>query len=487
MKSWVLALSLWLFCCGLSWGVDAELKADLLKRRAALASRIGEKGMLIVFSAPERPKTGDTFYEYRQSNNLFYLTGITQSETTLVVMPGNATRKEIIFVKDRNPARETWTGKILSHDEVKEISGVQNVYSSSEFEAFVGTILNSQPFDAPRYVISEEYSKYFSALKKTEADIYLVFEEEQDLSGELTFESDFARRLNERFHGFTIRNAWPVLTELRQVKSPYEIRMLKTAADITAEALLRAYKATKPGVWEYEVEAVVEETYKRKNAFDWGFPSIIASGPNATTLHYESSQRQMKAGDLLLMDVGAEYQYYTADVTRTIPVNGKFSPEQTDIYNVVLQAQEAAMKAIKPGVKLPDVHLAGTEVVKAGLKKLGLITDTSGDQYKIWFMHGVSHWLGMDVHDTGDRQRALETGMAFTVEPGIYIREDALEHLPRTPEYEKFKDAVKAGFEKYKNIGVRIEDDVVVTTNGFENISGKVPRTISEIENAMRN
>ena len=177
-----------------------------------------------------------------------------------------------------------------------------------------------------------------------------------------------------------------------------------------------------------------KNTNKRRNAFDWGFPSIIASGPNATTLHYEVSQRQMKAGDLLLMDVGAEYQFYTADITRTIPVNGKFTAEQSEIYNIVFEAQEASMKAIKPGVRLPDVHNAGTEVVKQGLKKLGLITDTTGDQYKIWFMHGVSHWLGMDVHDTGDRARPLEPGMAFTVEPGIYIREDALDNLPGSRE-----------------------------------------------------
>ena len=486
MKSWILGLLFLFFCCFQSWGVDKELKADLVKRRAELASRIGDNGMLIVFSAPERPKTGDVFYEYRQSNNLYYLTGITQSETTLVLMPGNATRKEIIFVKERNPERETWTGKILSREEVKEISGIQNVYNSSEFETFVSTILNLQPYDLPRYGLSTEYDKFFEALKNTQANIHLIFEDEQTLSGDLTGNSDFAKRLKERFIGFTIRNAWPDLTEMRQVKSPYEIKILKIAADITADALLRAYKTTKPGVWEYEVESVVEETYKRRNAFDWGFPSIIASGSNATTLHYEANQMQMKAGELLLMDVGAEYQFYTADITRTIPVNGKFSPEQTEVYNIVLQAQEAALKAIKPGVKLPDVHKAGTEVVKEGLKKLGLITDTTGDQHKIWFMHGVSHWLGMDVHDTGDRARALEPGMAFTVEPGIYIREDALDHLPRTSENEKFIAAVKPAFEKYKNIGIRIEDDVVVTTNGYENISSKVPRTISEIEKVMK-
>jgi Xaa-Pro aminopeptidase len=464
---------------------DAELKSDLAKRRAAVASKIGDKAMLIVFSAPERPKTGDVSYEYRQSNNLYYLTGITQSETTFVMMPGNATRKEIIFAKDRDPAAETWTGKILSKEEVQEISGVQTVFSSTEFETFMETILNLRPYAVSRYVLTQEYDKFFDALRNSQANIYLVFEGET-LSGPKTEEAEFSGRIRDRFSGFAVRNAWPILTELRQVKSAYEIKMLKEAIDITGDGLLLAIKTAKPGAWEYEIEAVLEETYKRRNAFDWGFPSIIASGPNATTLHYESSQRQMQSGDLLLMDVGAEFNFYTADITRTIPVNGKFTPEQADVYNIVLQAQEAAMKAIKPGVVLPDVHKAGTEVVKEGLKKLGLITDTTGDQYKIWFMHGVSHWLGMDVHDTGDRSRPLEPGMAFTVEPGIYIREDALNNLPQNPENEKFKAAVKSAFEKYKNIGIRIEDDVLVTATGYEHLSKKAPRTITDVENAMR-
>jgi Xaa-Pro aminopeptidase len=486
MKIWIVALLLLIFCSGLSWAVDAELKADLIKRRSALASKIGDKSMLIVFSAPERSKTGDVIYEYRQSNNLYYLTGISQSDTTLVLMPGNETRKEMIFVQERDPRRETWTGKILSKEEVTEISGIQTVYSSSEFENFVGTIMNLFPYKAPRYGLSTEYDVYFEALKNSQANIYLVFEEPQSFTGELTRETQFGNRLKERFRGFTIRDAWPELTYMRQVKSPYEIKMLKMAIDITADAHLRAFKTAKPDAWEYEIEAVIEETYKRRNAFDWGFPSIIASGPNATTLHYEASQRQMKAGELLLMDIGAEYAFYTADITRTIPVNGKFSREQAEIYNIVFEAQEASMKTIKPGVKLPDVHNAGKEVVVQGLKRLGLITDTTGDQSGMWFMHGVSHWLGMDVHDTGESGRALEPGMAFTVEPGIYIREDALDNLPPTPENEKLKAAIKPAFEKYKNIGVRIEDDVLVTSTGYELLSKKLPRAIADVEKAMK-
>lgn len=475
-----------LLICTSAFAQDAELKSEVIKRRAAIASKIGESAMLIVFSAPDRPKTGDVSYEYRQSNNLYYLTGITQADTTLVIMPGNKTRKEIVFASDRDPAQETWTGKILSQQELKDLSGIQNVYSSSRFEEFLERVLNRYNFDTPRYQISEEYDPFFDALKNDAAKIYFVFEDEQSLSGGLTKETEFAKLLKERFNGFTIKDAWPILTDARQVKSDYEIRMAKEAIDITCDGLLAAIKTAKADVWEYQIEAVLEEIYKKRNAFDWGFPSIIASGPNATTLHYETNQRQMKNGDLLLMDVGAEYKYYTADVTRTIPVNGKFSPEQADIYNIVYDAQEASMKAIRAGAKLPDVHNAGSEVVKQGLKKLGLITDTSNDQYKTWFMHGVSHWLGMDVHDTGERKRVLEPGMIFTVEPGIYIRSDALDNLPATPENEKFKAAVKTAFEKYKNIGVRIEDDVLVTSNGYELLSKKAPRSIADVEKAMK-
>jgi Xaa-Pro aminopeptidase len=475
-----------LLICTSAFAQDQELKSEVIKRRAAIASKIGENGMLIVFSAPDRPKTGDVSYEYRQSNNLYYLTGITQADTTLVMMPGNKTRKEILFASDRDPAEETWTGKIFSQQEVKDLSGIQNIYSSSRFEEFLGQVLNRYNFDTPRYQISEEYDTFFNALKNGVAQIYFVFEEEQTLSGGLTKETEFAKVLKDRFNGFAIKDAWPMLTEARQVKSDYEIKMLKEAIDITCEGLVAAMKTAKPDAWEYQVEAALEETYKKRNAFDWGFPSIIASGPNATTLHYETSQRQMKNGDLLLMDVGAEYKYYTADVTRTIPVNGKFSPEQTDIYNIVYDAQEAAMKAIRAGAKLPDVHNAGTEVVKQGLKKLGLITDTNSDQYKTWFMHGVSHWLGMDVHDTGERARELQPGMMFTVEPGIYVRADALDNLPSTPENENFKASVKSAFEKYKIIGVRIEDDVLVTSTGYELLSKKAPRSIADVEKAMK-
>ena len=257
--------------------------------------------------------------------------------------------------------------------------------------------------------------------------------------------------------------------------------MLQHAIDISIEAHERAWANAGKANWEYEVDADVAYTFKLRNADNWGYPDIVGCGPNATTLHYQTSQGQVKPGELLLMDVGAEYEHYSADVTRTFPVNGKFSPAQAEIYQIVYDAQEAVAKASRPGATLSDVNRAGTEVIKDGLLKLGLITDRNSMQHRIWFMHGTSHWLGMNVHDVGGGSKFIP-GAVFTNEPGIYIRPDALDYLPKTPENEKFIAAIKPAFERYKGIGVRIEDDMLVTADGVRWMTEALPRKISDIE-----
>ena len=466
------------------FAADSELRADLIKRREAIGHTIGPNAILILFSSREYLRSNDVEYDFHQQNNLYYLTGISQQQTTLVLMPGSKKRKEFLFVKDRDPLHESWTGKILSHQEAQEISGIQNVYSDKQFGSFVDSILQGNAFDSNRYVPTDEYDDFFDSLKKGNALVYLCFESRPGLEGELTTEFNFANKLRERFLGISIHDAWPILTKMRQVKSDYEIKMMRRAIDTSVEAHFAVWKTAKQGTWEYQVESALEAVYKKNNA-DPAYPSIVASGPNATTLHYDTSQRQLQNGDLLLTDAGAEYNYYTADVTRTIPVNGKFTGEQKDIYQIVYDAQEACFQMAKPGSRLPDLHLKSVEVIKEGLKRLGLITDTAGDQYKLFYTHGLGHWLGMDVHDTGERWRRFEPGMVFTVEPGIYIRADALDNLPATPENEKFKAAVRPAFEKYKNIGIRIEDDVMITKDGYENLSAKLPRTILQVEAAL--
>jgi Xaa-Pro aminopeptidase len=340
------------------------------------------------------------------------------------------------------------------------------------------------------------YEALFAAMSRDEAGLYLLLPREDD-SREFRPEQIFATQWAKTASGFNVRNVAPVFTQLRLRKSPMELKLLQHAIDITVEAIGRSMAMAGRSQWEYEIDAEVLYTFKRRNADHWGYPSIVGCGPNATTLHYVESQGAMKPTDLLLMDVGAEYGHYTADVTRTFPVGGKFTKEQAEIYQIVYDAQEATGRATRPGAIFPqDVHNAAVEKVKDGLLKLGLITERDGlitinknlppqPQYRVWFMHGTSHWLGMNVHDVGGRNVPLEPGMVFTNEPGIYIREDALDVLPKTPENEKFVASVRPAFEKYKNIGVRIEDDLLVTQSGAEWMTKALPRTIAGIEAFM--
>jgi Xaa-Pro aminopeptidase len=340
------------------------------------------------------------------------------------------------------------------------------------------------------------YESLFAAMAKDEAGLYLLLPREDD-SREYRPEQTFATQWAKSANGFNVRNAALIFTQLRLRKSPMELKLLQHAIDITTEAIGRSMAMAGRSQWEYEVDAEVLYTFKRRNADHWGYPSIVGCGPNATTLHYVESQGGIKPNDLLLMDVGAEYGHYTADVTRTFPVGGKFTPQQAEIYQIVYDAQEATARATRPGAIFPqDVHNAAVEKVKDGLLKLGLITDRDSTitisknlppqpQYRLWFMHGTSHWLGMNVHDVGGRNVPLEPGMVFTNEPGIYIREDALDVLPKTPENEKFIAAIRTAFEKYKNIGVRIEDDMLVTQSGAEWMTKALPRSIADIEAFM--
>jgi Xaa-Pro aminopeptidase len=340
------------------------------------------------------------------------------------------------------------------------------------------------------------YETLFAAMAKDEAALYLLLPREDD-SREYRPEQTFATQWAKSASGFNVRNVAPVFAQMRLRKSPMELKLLQHAIDVTTEAIERSMAMAGRSQWEYEIDAEVLYTFKRRNADHWGYPSIVGCGPNATTLHYVESQGGIKPTDLLLMDVGAEYGHYTADVTRTFPVGGKFTPQQAEIYQIVYDAQEATARATRPGAVFPnDVHNAAVEKVKDGLLKLGLITSRDGlitinknlppqPQYRLWFMHGTSHWLGMNVHDVGGRSVPLEPGMVFTNEPGIYIREDALDVLPKTPENEKFIAAIRSAFDKYKNIGVRIEDDMLVTANGAEWMTKALPRSISDIEAFM--
>lgn len=549
---------------------EKERQGELASRRRRVAQEIGPQSIMVLFSAEPRIYTNDVDYEFRQENNLYYLTHLKQKGATLVLLPGNSQASEILFLPRRDPAAETWTGHMYSAEEARATSGISEIWEAGEFEPFMRALRNRQPYRpkaealllsgaamnasarpvtppvpqasqttaeagaaiAARPVSNQTpaivttinasstaqganvsatqaanagsssnissssggpntaaaatgFESLFSAIANNEAGLYLLLPRETE-SREYKQEQNYAAQWAKVATGFMVRNSAPIFTELRLRKSPMELKTLQHAIDITTEAFGRSMAVAGRSQWEYEVEAEVEYTFKRRNADQWGYPSIVGCGPNATTLHYVESQGRIRPGSLLLMDVGAEYEHYTADVTRTFPVGGKFTPEQSEVYNIVYNAQEAAARATKPGAIFPnDVHGAALEVVKDGLLRLGLITDRNSDQYRIWFMHGTSHWLGMNVHDVGGRGVKLEPGMVFTNEPGIYIREDALQYLPKTPENEKFIAAVRPAFEKYKNIGVRIEDDMLVTADGVRWMTAALPRSIPEIESMI--
>jgi Xaa-Pro aminopeptidase len=479
-----------------SFDQDRRL-AELANRRSRLSKTIGDKGILILFSTEPRVYANDVDYEYRQENNLYYLTNLKQKGATLVLTPSNAAYPAILFLPRRNAVAETWTGHMYTPQEASQISGIKEIWEAGEFEPFMRALRNRQPYrpKAEKILRSSNvtrnesgaassalgFDKVFAAAFDNNGEIYLLVPGNGD-SLEYRQEQRFASEWAQSASGFSIKNATPIFAEMRLRKSDFELAMLQHAIDITTEAHERAWVAAADAKWEYEVDAQVAYTFKLRNADHWGYPSIVGCGPNATTLHYEESQGQVKSGELLLMDVGAEYEHYSADVTRTFPVNGKFSPAQAEIYQIVYDAQEAAASATRPGARISDVHRASQDVIKDGLLKLGLITDRNSEQYRIWFMHGTSHWLGMNVHDVGNYGSPLEPGMVFTNEPGIYVRLDALDNLPRTEQNEKFIAAVRPAFEKYKGIGVRIEDDMLVTSSGVKWLTEALPRRMSEIE-----
>ena len=479
----VFALTVFIACAPALWA--GPLQDDLKARRARLMERLTPQSLAIVWSAPTRVYSGDVDYEYRQDSNLLYLTGITQPDTILVLMPGNRTQREIVFVSEPNPRREHWNGHILTKQEVTEASGVATVYYNSQFESFLAAMFAQQTFGAPDLTETKEFATFFSAVANNRASLALPLGPPPAPSAPLTAPFEFARKARERYFNVTVTDTWSILSNLRQVKTPYELGVLELSANISSDAHKAGMRTARPGRFEYEVEAAIEHTYLSRGAMSWGYPSIVGSGPNATTLHYNASSRKLEDGDLILVDAAGNFQGYTVDITRTYPVNGRFTDTQKDVYRVVLAAQEAGIRAAKVGNKTSDIMKATVEVAKEGLLKLGLITDISGEQWRTWYTHGAVHWIGIDVHDVGDYDRPLAAGMTFVIEPGLYIRQDALDNLPDTAANRAFKAAVAPAVAKYKDIGVRIEDSFVLTDGGLKSLSAAVPRTVEDVERLL--
>jgi Xaa-Pro aminopeptidase len=451
---------------------DAERQAELAKRRAAVAEKMADKSMLILFSATPKIYSNSVYYVFRQENNFVYLTGLKQQSATFVMTKDGSTVKEYLFLPVRNPVRETWDGRMYSEEDAKRISGITTLLHLPERTAFRAAMKAGEDF-----VRSGNEPLRIAAPKK----VYMLLPNgPNDTNGNREF--GLETELAEAYFSVPVENARPIFAQLRLVKSPYELKILQHSVDISTEAHMRSQAMAHSAKWEYEVQAEVEYTFRRRGADYWGYPSIVGCGPNATTLHYQLPVDPVRMGDLLLMDVGAEYQHYTADITRTFPVNGKFTKEQREIYQIVYDAQEAVAKMTKPGVRFAALQQEAARVVEEGLFELGLITAKDGEQFRTWYMHGLGHWVGMNVHDVGDYGTPLAPGMVFTNEPGIYLRPDTLEWMANDPNSKAFLDKVKPVFEKYKGIGVRIEDMMLVTPTGVEWMTKALPRSIYDIE-----
>jgi Xaa-Pro aminopeptidase len=489
-----------------SWQRDRL--SDLAARRKAVAEQIGEKGILILYAAEPRNYAGDVDWPYRQENDFFYLTGISQEGSALVMIPGAARFREILFMPPSNPAQESWTGHILTPAEGREISGIETIWDARQLASFLSTLLPqakavfAEPAErggrggargeAPPQPIpvdvNGEFAKQIGSFGDKKSPISMLGAG-RGVAAEFRREAAIAKQLGALDPPLKVKDAGAIFSRLRAVKSPREIDLLQHAVDITEEAFERAYAVSVPGTPEYELQAQFEFTFLRRNAH-WGYPCIVASGVNATTLHYETNRDSMKEGDLLLMDAAAEFGGYSADITRTVPVSGRYSPRQADIYRLVWAAQKAGIDAARPGRTPAEALAAADKVLGEGLFRLGLITDPkSTREIRIWMNHGISHGIGLNVHDPAaggaSSWKEYRPGMVITMEPGLYFRLDALDNLPKTEENGKFMAAVRGAYEKYKGIGVRIEDDILITDGAAKTMSAAIPSKLEDVEAAI--
>ena len=412
-------------------------------------------GVAVFASAPVAIRNNDVEHEYRQDSDFYYLTGFTEPESVLVLATEHPDHASVLFVRPRDPDREVWDGARAGVDGAVKDFGADAAFPISELAQRL-----------PDYLQNHERLLY--RLGKDRA-----FDEK------MLAALDATRARSRRAISWPTQIVDPasMLHEMRLFKSKEELSLMQQAASITRDGHLAAMQMAKPGRYEYEIEAALRQVFRKNGSERPAYAPIVGSGPNATILHYRQNDRRIEPGDLLLIDAGCEYGYYASDVTRTFPVNGKFSAPQEAVYRIVLEAQLAAIGATRPGATLEQIHEQALHVIVDGLLGMGLLT---GDRQKIldeqlyrpFYMHRTSHWLGMDVHDVGayfrqQKPRPLEMGMVITVEPGIYI---AAGNTTVPPEY--------------RGIGVRIEDDVLVTEGGQLNLTADIPKSVSEIERA---
>jgi len=428
------------------------MNAEFATRRARLGDLLGSRSALLLASPPEQLRNGDVHYKFRQDSDILYLTGFEEPETVVLLRPDHPKTPFVMFVRPRNPSEETWTGRR---------AGVEGAVARFGADA--------------AFPIAELDSKLPELLSGVD-DLHLSFGRDEDWDVRVLRMLGRMRAAERRGARAPVRlvDARLSLHEMRLTKSPDEVTALRRAAAITAEAHIAAMQTARAGRGEHEIEALIDYTFRRRGGTGPGYPSIVGCGDNAVILHYVENNAALEEGKLLLVDAGCEVDGFTADVTRTFPVGRRFSPEQRRVYQAVLDVQEAAIAAVRPGVTLDAIHSQVVEQLTQKLVELGLLqgdvaTLVSENAHRPYYMHRTSHWLGMDVHDVGfysveGSARPLTPGMVLTIEPGLYIAPDA------------------AAPPELRGIGVRIEDDILVTDTGYENLTAATPKSVADLE-----
>jgi Xaa-Pro aminopeptidase len=430
--------------------------ANYARRRKQLMRLIGEDAIVIVPAAIERVRSRDTFYPYRPDSDLWYLTGFPEPEAVLVLVPGRAHGETLLFCRERDPEREGWDGPRFGPEGAVEAFGLDDAYPITDLDDILPGLLEGR------------------------SRVYYHFGRDQDfdlkLIGWLNRVRALVRQGAQPPHEFL--ELGHVLDELRLFKDAAEIRLMQRAADISVLAHEAAMRAARPGIREYELQAAVEHAFRMHDAAP-AYGSIVGAGANGCVLHYHANNAIARDGDLVLIDAGAEYRGYAADITRTFPVNGRYTKEQRALHELVLAAQAAALEQARPGVPYEAGHNAAVQTLTEGLLRLGLLKgrlekNIADGHYKRFYRHKTGHWLGLDVHDVGEyrldgQSRLLEPGMVFTIEPGLYISAD---------------DASVAS--KWRGIGIRIEDDVLITKDGHRVLTAALARSADETEAFMQ-
>ena len=431
-------------------------KKEFAKRRRYLAEQMGENSIAILPSSTIKSRNRDVDFHFRQDSDFYYLSGFNEPDAVLVIIPGRAHGESVLFCRERNPAKEMWDGYIMGPDRVKSLTGIDDAFPISDIDDILPGMIEGTD--------KVFYSMGLDAQFDTKVMEWINIIRSKVRSGAHP-PGEFVA-LEHALH------------ELRLFKSAAEVKVMAEAAEISAIAHIDAMKICKPGLSEYHLESIIQHAFANHGARFNAYPSIVGGGDNACILHYIENQSKLKAGDLVLIDAGCELDCYASDITRTFPVSGEFSLEQRSLYQIVLDAQYAAIEAVKPGNHWNHPHEAAVRVITQGLIKLGLIEAEleeaiEKELYKPFYMHRTGHWLGLDVHDVGEYKiggewRLLEPGMVLTVEPGIYVA-----------------SSNKAVAKKWRGIGIRIEDDVLVTKSGCRVLTETVPKEINEIEALM--